>query len=126
VESIVVDEATGARLSHEKVVGGSTRLETLCFKVRGKLTNLRRTTTTAKSFGFAGFQNVAKEVLELGSFDEPMVGEATVQRYEMAPAKIPSTVFAMGRYRTKVHYHCDEIAKLRMEDIELSVVPAGS
>jgi hypothetical protein len=126
VESIVVDEATGARLSHEKVVGGSTRLETLCFKVRGRLTNLKRTTTTAKSFGFAGFQNVAKEVLELGSYDEPMAGDAAVQRFEMPASKIPNSVFAMGRYRTKVHYYCDEVAKLRVEDIELSVVPAGS
>ena len=63
VESIVTDEATGERLSHAKVVGGSTRLETLTYRVRGKLTDLTRTTITAKSFGgWIGYKDVTKEV----------------------------------------------------------------
>ena len=66
------------------------------------------------------------QVLELGSFNEPMEFGAVLQQFEMPPAKIPSTVFAQGRYRTKITYSAKENAKLRYEEVEFSVVPAGS
>lgn len=66
------------------------------------------------------------QVLELGCFDEPMEFGAVLQQFEMPPAKIPSTVFAQGRYRTKITYSAKENAKLRYEEVEFSVVPAGS
>lgn len=44
--------ASGETLTHEKVVRGSTRLETLSFRVSEPLRGLRRRTVTAKRFGF--------------------------------------------------------------------------
>ena len=52
LKSVVTDESTGELLTHEKVIRGSVRLETLTFRVSQPLKGLRRRTVTAKKFGF--------------------------------------------------------------------------
>ena len=123
VESVVTDEATGEHLSHARVVAGSTRLEVLRFRVRGPLEGLTRTTTTAKSFGFAGFREVASETLVMGAYDGgPAEGEGRIHEFNMPPALIPNTVFAMGRYKVKIAYAAaGGLPTLRREEVDFSV-----
>ena len=123
VESVVTDQATGERLTHERVVYGSTRLETLVFKVRGKLDGLVRTAVSAKAFPMVGFQNVAKDIVQMGSYEGDNA-EGTRHAFNMKPAKIPATPFALGRYRCTITYAAEngQGPPLRQEVVEFTVV----
>ena len=117
VESIVLNEATGERVTHEKVECGTTRLETLHFRVRAPLHNLRRTDVTAKFLGFY-WQDVATRVLELGSYEPSDVPYA----FEMPKAVIPNMMFARGRYRGRYTYSAaNHDGPLRTEDVTFEI-----
>ena len=124
VESTVIDEATRAPLTHEKVERGTTRLETLHFIVHAPLHNLRRRTVTSMNLGFM-WQPVADVTLDMGSHEprEAANGEPLIMQFEMPRAVIPTTPFAKGRYLCNIWYTADNHPDtLRHErDIEVRI-----
>lgn len=98
LESIVRDKATGAQLAADRVTRGSTRLETLKFRVSEPLDGLKRTVVNYKHFPLAGFQKVGVDTVEMGSFD------TGVHTWQMPEAKIPNMYLAKGRYRIDLNY----------------------
>lgn len=120
VESVVIDDS-GDRLFGD-VKRGSTRLETLHFRVHAPIGLLHRKTTTAmKIVGM--WQVVATEHLELGVYAPD--SDATTHKFAMPKAVIPSTAFAKGRFRTEVEYTCDALpgeVLRKEEEIEYSIV----
>jgi glyoxylase-like metal-dependent hydrolase (beta-lactamase superfamily II) len=117
VSSDVVDEETGEAQTHECVVRGTTRLETLHLRVKRPLKGLTRHTRTAKRFGML-WQPVSKDTLEMGDFapsDEPYA-------YEMPKARVPTTPLARGRFRVHIAYADGYEQPLRQEDVEFAIV----
>ena len=94
----MTDKATGARLAADKVTRGSTRLETLKFKVSEPLDGLRRQVINYKHFPLAGFQKVGVDTVEMGRY------EPGVHTFSMPEAKIPNMYLAKGRYRIDLNY----------------------
>ena len=117
VESVVLNEATGERVTHEKVECGTTRRETLHFKVRAPLHNLRRTEVNAKYLGFF-WQDVASKVIEMGSYEPRDAPHA----FEMPKVVIPNMMLARGRYRSRITYSAaNHDGPLRYEDVQFEI-----
>ena len=119
VESVVLDGNTGERLTHAVVKRGSTRLETLRFRVHAPIGRLRRTTTTAMRI-MGMWQVVSRQTLEMGEY----APHGRVHEFEMPRAEIPTSSFAAGRFRCDVEYSADGVAGVlrKEEDIEFSIV----
>ena len=121
VESEVRDMWTGRRLAFESIERGTTRLETLTFRVSKKLVRFTRETITQKWFGFV-WKAVKKDVLVLGTY----AGDGIMHRYVMPPAEIPRSVLACGRYRLTITYTAEsetlKEVNLRQEYLEFVIV----
>jgi hypothetical protein len=103
VESVVIDAATGDRLDADRVMRGSTRLETLHFKTNEPLAGLTRTVINYKNFPWpAGFQRVGVDVVKMGDYAVSAAG--TTHSFEMPKAVIPTIIFAKGGYKIDIKY----------------------
>ena len=125
VESVIVDGESGRRLQNlSEVQRGTTRHETLRFRVHAPIGQVKRTTTTAMRI-MGTWQVVSTEMLEMGEY-EPR-GARHIHEFHMPKAVIPSTPFAKGRFKTEVEYvGCnpggDEVLLRKEEDIEFTIV----
>lgn len=100
LDSTVVDEATGERLRADTVHRGSTRRETLHFRVHAPLVGVRRLTKNYKEFPVVGFRYIGVDMVEMGSFE----ARREAQSFEMPRAVIPNFTLARGLYRIEIVY----------------------
>merc|ERR1711972_777515 len=93
LSSMVVDGLTREQLAPDApVLRGSSRLETLSFRVGQPLAELQRQTVTAKSYGIT-WANVGVDQTAMGTYG---LGE---HKFELPMQKVPEDFLAKGMYK---------------------------